>query len=292
MPRKKIARPKRKTPLGNRYIKQVMRANDQVCFAAFQQWEFLRQLAPFTVSNPTDFTTGVYPANPFAETIHRRISELNGYAREAEEVSLQMGIIAGVEYVLAYLGEAQSLREGLIAETGDSIKHDAEEEQLRLRITRWLGKAPKADYFRTIGYLRLLRNHYAHVNDTPDPSFGTYMRSYGTPLNKFWANGITNIQGIDFRTLHNIDLTPHLTFGVMNLLRICIEHIDDMVAQAVSSVDAVRWIIRQIMSDTRNRGLSAKSLSRKVAERLRMEWNIEEPDSAAKWVDAVLADGL
>ena len=63
--------------------------------------------------------------------------------------------------MLAYLEEVQDLRDGLIAETGDPVKHDAEEEKLRLKIIRWQGKAPKAEYFWTLGYLRLLRSHYA-----------------------------------------------------------------------------------------------------------------------------------
>jgi hypothetical protein len=137
----------------------------------------------------------------------------------------------------------------------------------------------------------LLRNHYAHLNDEPHPAFKTHIKSYGSPVSKFWDNDVTNLQGIDFRTLAAIDLTPHLTFGIMNLLRICIQHVDEMVAQTLSPVDAVRWIIRQIMTNPGNRGLTVEHLSRKVAERLRMEWNIEEPASVARWVDEVSASG-
>ena len=126
-------------------------------------------------------------------------------------MALRMGVIASVEHSLAYVEEVQAFRQALVNSEGDDVKDDAEEEQFRLKIERWSGRSPPSGYFRTLGYLRLLRNHYAHVNDTPHPSFKTYVRSYGTPLNKFWNNGVTDVHGIDFRTLATI------TFGLFRI---------------------------------------------------------------------------
>ncbi len=265
----------KKTPLASRFTQQLVRVNDQICFAALQQWDFAKRLEPLVVSRPKDFSTDVFPTNPYAEAIYRRVSELADMSGDAAIVALQMGVVASVEHLLAYMEEVQTFREDLIADDGDAICNDAEEEQLRLKITRWQGSEPASQYFRTLGYFRHLRNHYAHVNPKPVPAFATYIRSYGTPLNSFWNNGVTDVHGVDFKTLAGSSLTPELAFGVMNLLRVCLWHVDEMVAETLTLADAVRWIVQQIRSAPRNRIMDARRLEAKITARLRMEWNLK-----------------
>ena len=96
------------------------------------------------------------------------------------------------------------------------------------------GSAPASEYFRTLGYFRHLRSHYAHVNTMPTSAFATYVRAYGTPLNTFWNNERTDLHGVDFRTLACTTLPPDLAFGIMNLLRVCLLHVDHIVADTLS----------------------------------------------------------
>lgn len=281
----------RKTPLSHRFTQQLNRVNDQICFAALQQWDFASRLEPLVVSRPKDFSTDVFPINPYAEAIYRRVSELADLSGDAEVIALQMGVVASVEHLLAYLEEVQTFRESLIADDGEAIRDDAEEEQLRLKITRWQGSEPTSQYFRTLGYFRHLRNHYAHVNPKPVSAFATYIRSHGTPLNTFWNNGVTDVHGVDFKTLANSSLTPELAFGVMNLLRVCLRHVDEIVAETLTLADAVRWIVQQIRNVPRNRTMDARRLESKVTVRLKMEWNLEADSSKVRQAtDAALAD--
>lgn len=265
----------KKTPLASRFTQQLNRVNDQICFAALQQWDFARRLEPLVASRPREFSTEVFPTNPYAESIYRRVSELAELSGDAEVIALQMGVVASVEHILAYMEEVQTFRKNLIADDSEAIRDDAEEEQLRLKIIRWRGSEPTSQYFRTLGYFRHLRNHYAHVNSTPISAFATYIRSYGTPLNSFWNNGVTNIHGVDFRTLGGSKLTPELAIGVMNLLRVCLWHVDEIVAETLTLADAVRWIVQQIHGMPRNRTISGTRLESKVTLRLKMEWNLE-----------------
>lgn len=266
----------KKTPEAARYLRQLIRVNDQVCFAALGQWEFEQALIPLVKNNASDFTPTALPSNPFAGKLNRKIADLPSFSRESEQVALRMGVIAGLEYCLAYLKDVQVFRHSLSPSPSDSLTNDAEEEQLHLKILQWSGKEPVQWYFRTLGYLRLLRNHYAHMNDEPASVFQSYVRSYGSPLNKFWDNGATEIHGINFNNLADMVLTPKLTFGVMNLMRICIQHIDDMVASTLSLDHAVTHIIRDILRHPKNRQLKAKRLVSKVRARLESEWNIKE----------------
>lgn len=279
----------KKTPLAGRFLRQLIRVNDQICFSAMQQWDFAKRLDPLVKSSPNQFSASAFPQNPFAETIFRSVQELADFSADAQVVALQMGVVASVEHLLAYVEELQALRETLVATAGDPIFDDALEEQLRLRIARWKGAAPTPEYFRTLGYFRHLRNHYAHVNSQPNAAFSTYTRSYGTPLNKFWDNGRTNLHGIDFRTLPSARLTPDLAFGIMNLLRVCLWHIDDIVADTLSLPDAVRWIVQDIRSIPRNRGMSRDRLVSKVTARLEMEWNLKvEAEVTLKAIETVI----
>jgi len=264
----------KKTPAAARFTHQLIKVNDQLCFSALRQWEFEQALAPLIVTRPADFTPAIFSANPFAGNIYRKIRDLPAFSREAEQVALRMGVIAGVEHSLAYLEEVQSLRQSLIKSVEDGIKDDAEEEQLRRKIERWSGKSPDAGHFLTLGYLRFLRNHYAHVNDKPSAAFGRYISSYGTPLNKFWNNHATDLHGIDFRTLASVTLTPDLTFGIMNVMRVCLQHVDCLVADTLSVTAVVQYLLDEIFQSPRDSRLGIERIASKVKHRLRMAWNI------------------
>ncbi|KQZ22927.1 hypothetical protein ASD50_20980 [Mesorhizobium sp. Root552] len=265
----------KKTPLATRFTNQLILVNDQICFASLQHWDTAKRLEALAKDHPKAFSTEVFKDNPYAKAIYRRSEELPSLSRDAQAISLQTGVVASVEYVLAYIQDVQHLREATVPETGEPIFEDAEEEQLRRKIERWQGKPPRSEYFRTLGYFRHLRNHYAHVNETPNKAFRAYIRSYGTPLNTFWDNGVTELHGVDFKTLAASGLTPELAFGIMNLLRVCLRHVDDMVADTVSLIDAVRSIVVQIRSEPRNRHLPHSRLASKATTRLRMDWGRE-----------------
>ncbi len=264
----------KKTPAAARFTEQLIKVNDQLCFSALRQWEFEQALAPLVVTRPADFTPAVFSANPFAGNIYRKIGELPAFLQEAEQVALRMGVIAGVEHSLAYLEEVQTLRQSLVKSDGDGIKDDAEEEQLRLKIERWSGTPPPAGHFRTLGYLRLLRNRYAHVNDKPSGPFKTYVRLHGTKLNKFWNNDVTDLHRIDFRTLAAVALTPDLVFGIMNVMRVSLRHVDCLVADTLTLTDAVRYLLDEIFRSPKNNRIAIERIASKVKHRLRMEWNI------------------
>lgn len=280
-----------KTPLATRFTKQLIRVNDQICFAALQQWDSAKRLDTLAKDCPKAFSTDVFQDNPYAKSIYRRVKELPELSRDAQAVALQAGVVASVEYVLAYMQDVQDLREGLVVETGEPFHEDAEEEQLRRKIERWQGKSPTSNYFRTLGYFRHLRNHYAHVNEKPIQAFQAYIRSYGAPLNTFWDNGVTDLHGVDFKSLATTDLTPELAFGIMNLLRVCLRYVDDMIADSVSLADIVRWIVMRIWSERRNRQVPRARLVSKVTAQLKMDWG-REPDTIQieKAIETVLAD--
>ena len=275
MPRPAAISTLKRTPISSRFTKQLIDVNDQLCFSALRQHEFEQMLAPILLAHASDFTTSVFPSDPFAKTIYRKIGDLPCFSHESGQIELRMGVIASAEFALAYLEEAQTFRQSLLQTEHDGVKNDAEEEQLRLKLHHWSSGAPVSGFFRTLGYLRLLRNHYAHVNDEPDPAFENYARSHGTPLNKFWAARPTDVHGIDFKSPGFQRLTPDLMFGIMNVLRVSLQHIDAMVADTLSLFDCVRYCVEDVLRSKNGQQLSVARVTSKVRMRLRMDWNIE-----------------
>ena len=264
----------RKTPAAARFLERLIDAGDQICFSALRQWEFDATLSQAAAQRPGDFTPAVFAANPFSDRIYRKMSDLPQFSAEAEQVAFKMGVIASVEHVLACLQEMQAFRAALSATVADAIEDDAEEEQLRLKIEAWSDAKPTAAYFRTIGFFRLLRNHYAHLNEQPHPALRSYIAANATTLNRFWAKAPTQLHGLDFRMVAGVPLTFELAIATVNLLRVSVLHIDGMLAATVAFDDAVNWLLARVMQHPRSRGLAVDRLTSKVRLRLEMEFGL------------------
>lgn len=262
----------RKTPVTARFLQRLIEVGDQICFSALRQWEFDRTLAGAAAQRPADFTPAVFASNPFSNRIYRKMGDLPQFSAEAEQVALRMGVIASVEHVLACLDEMQAFRAALAPTSADSLKSDAEEEQLRAKIEAWSGKSPTAAYFRTIGMFRLLRNHYAHLNDKPHPALKAYMASHATALNRFWTKAPTQLHGLDFRTIAAVPLTFDLAIAVVNLLRVSLIHIDEMLAATLPFDNVVAWLLGEVMKHPRAKSLAVDRLTSKVRLRMEMEF--------------------
>lgn len=215
-----------KTPIRAKFVSRLERINDQLCFAAFGRHELGALFAPHVAASPKAYSTDIFPANPHARRIYRMMKDMPEFAAVSEEIELQMVVISGVEHALAYIAEIEAFRRRVILSPADAIKCDAPEDQIFDKMSGWTGSAPVRGDYRTLGYLRLLRNHYAHVNDDPSPAFAAYLAQHSHHLQSFWANGVTQLGTFQFRTLVDAPLTASDAFAIMNLLRVVIEHID------------------------------------------------------------------
>jgi hypothetical protein len=264
-----------KTPLLSKFERQLELVNDQMCFSAFYQWEFNQDLIKIVQSNPEDFTTSAFPKNPFSPSIYRRIKDLPSFAKEAEQVAIRMGFVASVEFCLAYMSEVQDLKEKFEASSADAIVHDAEEEQLRRKMKVWIGgNTFQGGYLTTLGYFRLLRNHYAHANLEPHKSLVSYSRANSEDLDKFWDNGITDVKGVRFDTLLELQPSPEQAFGLLNMIRVSLRQIDNAIAKTFTLQSILKHAActrsRAIIS-----GRTIPVLARKFRQQLVDEWSLE-----------------
>lgn len=130
-----------KTPIRARFFKRLARVNDQLCFAAFARHELESVLAPAIAATPDASTTVAFPQNPHGHRIYRKVRDIPEFAETSPEIALQMAVIAGGEYGLAYMVELQSFSRAVRPSAVDTTEEDAAEDQLFARMLAWLGSA-------------------------------------------------------------------------------------------------------------------------------------------------------
>ncbi len=253
-----------KTPIRSKFVKRLVRIDDQLCFAALGRHELGITLSALAAATPDEFTTTVFPANPFARRIYRKMKDIPAFAAASEQIEFQMGIVAGVEHALAYVEEIEDFRAQVHPSPGDGIGLKAAEDQLYAKMTDWTVSPPAIGPYRTLGYLRLLRNHYAHVNDEPTSAFASYLATHSHQLQRFWTNGITDLGGIQFRTLPDVPLTPGSAFALMNLLRVVIEIVDRGFVATLVLDDVVGVVAAEVFARVEAHDRSPERLTRKV----------------------------
>lgn len=271
-----------KTPIRSKFVKRLVRINDQLCFGALGRHELGITLAGLAKSAPDDFTTTVFPTNPFAHRIYRKMKDIPALAAGSAQIGFQMAIVAGVEHALAYVEEIEDFRALVCPSPADTIGLKAAEDQLYAKMTAWTGAPPIVGPYRTLGYLRLLRNHYAHVNDMPTQAFASYLATHSHHLQQFWTNGITDLGKLKFRTLPNGPLTPENAFAVMNLLRVMIEKIDREFIATLVLGDIVDVVTAEVFARVGPNDRLPEPLTRKVTAALDMGYGEKFANAAVR----------
>jgi hypothetical protein len=108
-------------------------------------------------------------------------------------------------------------------------------------------RPPKKGYFTTVGYCTNMRNSFAHAYDNASKELTQFAANNGHELNKFWDNGKTDLRGLDFKKAAKTELTPDMAFTFMNLLRICLDEIDEKFAASLSLDDVLRFVVNEIV---------------------------------------------
>ena len=222
-----------KTPIGQECAKQIAAVNDQLCFAALVQHELAATIRHHATSSPQRNTVEIFPSNPHAPRIFRLAKDLPQFAVNSTETATRMAVVYGYEHLFAYFEDVQAFRAKAQPSPEDQIKADAIEDQLRQRLGRWLPDVSDIGYFRTIGYLRHLRNSFAHAHSTASKKLSHYASTNAHALNKFWNNSITDLGGMNFRTIPQQTLSYQDAFALINLLRICLREVDRMFASTL-----------------------------------------------------------
>lgn len=228
-----------RTPIGKKFIEELIKVNDQLCYSALLHHEFEGATLDHAKSSPDEFTSSIFPSNPFSERLYRRAKDLPAFSLQSRTTGFRMAVIVGYEHVLAYLEEAQAFRARRKPSPEDSIYDDAPEDQIFNKLTNWLPQSPNKGYFTTLGYFRHMRNTFAHGHVGPSKEFSAFAAQHSHSLRKFWSNGVTDLGGFDFKSAQSKTLSADTAFAIMNLFRICLREIDSLLASTLSLEDVL-----------------------------------------------------
>jgi len=221
-----------KTQNLKRHKDRLARVNDQLCYHFFAAEQAKPAIHELIASKPDDLVSQSFPENSFSPRINIRNKFLPQFQQFATETLGGIALVSAVECLLSYSDEIQSLRAALIPSAADAIEHEKAEEQLSLKLTAW-GSAPSIALTMSLAYLRLRRNHIAHVNQEPHPSLRSVTKNYGKLLSTYWAQQPTKLPGISFSSLVFSAGTEQEAFSLLNLCRVVMEKYDALVCSTL-----------------------------------------------------------
>lgn len=237
--------------------------NDQLCYFLFSDIEVSRVFSEVIEDHPEVFTTDVFSENEFSERLHIKIEALPDFRAKAFHTLVSMSVIASVEYLLNYIEEIEEFRSKVMPSVHDGIENSKPEEQIKEKLKNWLGKEPESEIIKTIAYLRLRRNHIAHVEEDMNGVFSTLVKNESNNLNKYWLKQATELNGFDFSRKSYAKFEANEIFALINLSRVCMRKIDEMMLSSIPEEYIAKHLLPSFLANKKLNSLTTDVKSRK-----------------------------
>ena len=269
---------------------RLAEVNDQLCYHFFASEQARPTIDPHVAASPEGFVSNTFPTNSFGPRIDIRNKFLPKFQKAATKTLGGLVLISAVEYILAYIDEIQSLRAELTPTSADALTHDKVEEQISLKLASW-GFAPHTAPTRSLTYLRLRRNHIAHVNHEPHPSLKAVTKNYGGLLSNYWAQHPTTLPGLSFTSQDFSVSTEQEAFSLLNLCRVTMEKYDTLFCSTLSQPHLETFALHYFASTNMSvRGRSLADRYRKFSSYFRSNYGTQLAMTANEfelaWVNA------
>jgi len=252
-----------KTPILRKYETKLVEVNDQLCYFLFSDAEVEAHLDKTTAESGEAFTTNIFPDNRFSERLHIKVSALPLFRKQAFHTTAGVSLIAAVEYMLYYIEEIERYRAKVLPSVHDSLHSNKPEEQLENKLKEWSGKAPNNAIIKTIKYLRLRRNHIAHLNDEMSQDFKSLIRNDATQLNNYWKSRETEIYDFDFAKTDFSLFSESESLALINLTRVCLKIIDEIILSTIEPTIIAQYEIIEFLKKKSINGLTDSKKSSK-----------------------------
>lgn len=218
-----------KTQYRKTVLKVLQGLNDQLCYFLFSSHEFSIGLDDYSPNAQGLFTTDLYSQNPYAPSIHVRVSNLPHFIDQITASTFGTYVSATYEVIAHYLMDASLLLADINAPQFKQISGNGvgPEEKLQKEITK-AGYSPLniADV-ATLTYYRLRRNHIIHRRSAIKPKFLKFISDNCNMLNHHW---IGSVEKQDFSTHDIFAFGERETIDALKLLKIVFERVDSHVA--------------------------------------------------------------
>ena len=264
-----------KSQILRKFESKLEEINDQFCYFLFSDVEISNiflELAP-DISN--SFTTEVFPKNEFSNRLNVEINALSEFRNKSFHTLVSMNVIASVEYLLSFIDEIESFRSEIMFSGEPEINSNITEEQLEIKLTNWLGRKPESAIIKTIKYLRLRRNHIAHVRKDLSKEYYSLIKNDSNHLNTYWSKQSTKLNGFDFSKESCLEFDVNEVFALINLSRICMREVDATILSTIPKEAIVKYELLRFLENKKNKGLELDTQSRKLNVFLRNKYGEE-----------------
>ena len=266
-----------KTPIGSRFLNELTKVNDQLCCSALLHKEFKTKVLRHAETSPDDFTSAIFPFNPYSEKLHRRAEDLPAFCSLSRDTSFRMAMIAGYEYLLAYLKDVQDLRANIAPSSEDSIQEGAPEEQVFKKLEAWMPTSPERGYSNTLAYCRHMRNSFAHAHDRPSNEFTAFAKNHRHALSKFWGKRPIQLHEFNFNAKTSYKLSAATSFTTMNLMRACLKEIDSMFASTLRLENVLPGTVDEIVLSRPELKTNCTRVAQKSRKKIAMDYGEQFP---------------
>lgn len=252
-----------KTPILRKYESKFAQVNDQLCYFFFADWEVEKIFRKTERDNSDLLTTDVFSDNKFSPRLQIKLEKLPCFRNGAYHTLVAISIIAAVEYLLSYIDEIEIFRSNVSPSQHDEERDDKTEEQLNKKLKGWLGARPEIAIIKTIKYLRLRRNHLAHLREQMSNDLTSFIKNDAHFLNRFWGERKTNIYDFDFSKKDLATFNENEAFALLNLIIVSMKIVDEIVLSTLSLQDLVRYELDIFLTNKAINGRSFKCRVRK-----------------------------
>jgi hypothetical protein len=230
-----------KTPALRRYESNQIDINDQLCYYLFADEEVEQHLNTKTALVDEQFTTEVFNKNGYAERLHVKISALGDFRKKSFHTFAGITLISSIEYLLSYINDIQDFRSLISPSIADQESDKKPEIQLEKKLKSWIDSVEIEGLIKSIKYLRLRRNHIAHVRASLTDDLKSLIKNDSNYLNKYWGKKKTNIYDFDFSNINMSEFDDTEILAIVNLSGVCMKIIDELVIQSVDADDIVKY---------------------------------------------------
>lgn len=270
----------RRTSLLKKYERILVEVNDQLCYYLFSDHELGKLVTGFEDSISHTYTTEQFPDNPYSTRIHIPIEGIPLFRQKALNSLLASNLLACIEYLLEYISEVQSFREKVVVlGTQNTPTDKAPEDKLNTNIKKWSSNTLDSSFVKTLQYLRLRRNHIAHVNDSLSAELNSLIKNSSNLLNQYWESKGVNLFGFNFSSAKVSEIYIEEAFALTNIIRVCLRQIDSNIIETISEESIQKYEAKRFFHESKTKHLKLSTGLRKFNAQLIQKYAQETPCS-------------
>jgi hypothetical protein len=233
----------KRTPILDSVVRRLNAINDLVWLQEFSLYELDQRNASLSAKARQLCTSDIFGQNPFSARINLRMERVPQFRNELTATLCQAVFSQSYELLNDYLDEVTLLLQHLGKRNWVTSNDRAPEKKFSDSWDASGYPSLQPEYIATYKYLRLRRNHYAHIAQTVSPAFSCFLNTTGAQLNAFWRDPSRIGVGTPLDFSSSTIFAPNVDESI-SMLRVFLLWVTFFDASIVTQLDGTK-LIRQ-----------------------------------------------